>query len=237
VALTAKRQLRRQFAAPELRAYCTVYDHLIPDDERRLRALVARSLSIPIDFQAMDDGALFDWVGRLSPAEPLADFVMGPFLDQLARLSSRARRADRLRRRHVADGGGPPALEGAPGPRRADRARARARLVRDQQRALPPIGVRTSSPTGSARPRRGAVRAGCARSSGARRPRRALVGGRTPLRRRARASRRARVRRRAWGRSSTPRSRLPRPSDRFRHPLLDLRLIRFAIGCRRSPGA
>ena len=89
VALTAKRQLERQFATPELRAYCTVYDHLIPDDERRYARLVANSLSIPIDFQAMDDGALFDWVGRLSPAEPFADIVIGPFLDQLSRLASR----------------------------------------------------------------------------------------------------------------------------------------------------
>ena len=89
VALTAQRQLQAQFAAPEIHAYCCVYDHLIPDDERRYARLVASSLSIPIDFQAIDDGALFDWVGRLSPAEPMADLAMGPFLDQLSRLSSR----------------------------------------------------------------------------------------------------------------------------------------------------
>ena len=145
VALTAKRQLERQFATPEIQAYCTVYDRLIPDDERRHAALVANSLSIPIDFQAMDDGALFDWVGRLSPAEPLADIVIGPFLDQLARLASRFA--------VVLTGWDGDTLLMA-----AIRLHWKERLARGEfgalarellwyvttQRALPPIGVRTA---------------------------------------------------------------------------------------------
>ena len=115
VALTAKRELQRQFAAPELHAYCSVYDHLIPDDERHYAGLVASSLSIPIDFQAIDDGALFDWVGRLSPPEPIGGpgdgTVPGPAVTPLEPLR---RGPDGLRRRHIAHRCAPPALARAP---------------------------------------------------------------------------------------------------------------------------
>jgi asparagine synthase (glutamine-hydrolysing) len=144
VALTAKRELQRRFEAPELGAYCAVYDHLIPDDERHYAGLVAQSLSLPIDFQSMDEGWLFDWVGRLSPPEPIPDLVVGPFLDQLGRLSSRSGVV----------------LTGYDGDtllRAAFRLHWRERLVRGElvplardlwwylrsERALPPMGVRT----------------------------------------------------------------------------------------------
>ncbi len=233
VALTAKRQLEGQFATPELRAYCTVYDHLIPDDERRHAGLVANSLSIPIDFQAMDDGALFDWVGRLSPAEPFADIVIGPFLDQLARLASRSA--------VVLTGWDGDTLLMA-----AVRLHWKERLARGEmgalvrellwyvitQRALPPIGVRTAL-------------AG---------RQRAVAQRRRPSWLREEFWQRAGLERR-WSSATLPaaptRSREPslrafagrawaplfdghdpgylgRPID-FRHPLLDLRLIRFAM--------
>src|SRR4029079_8964300 len=103
-----------------------------------------RSLEIPIDFQPMDEGALFDWVGRLRPPEPIADLLMGPFLDQLARLTGRSavvltgydgdtllRSAFRLHWKERLARGEVAAL-----------ARELAWYVRTQ-RALPPIGVRT----------------------------------------------------------------------------------------------
>jgi asparagine synthetase B (glutamine-hydrolysing) len=234
VALTAQRQLQGTHAAPELRAYCAVYDHLIPDDERHYAGLVARSLSIPIDFQAMDDGAPFDWVGRLSPAEPIAAFGMGPFLDQLSRLASRTGVA----------------LTGEDGDtllKAAVRLHWRERLARGEvaglardliwyvstQRSLPPIGVRTY----------------LANRKHARAPRRRpswLREGfwqRADLERRwSRGAARPDVTRsrepsvlgfagRAWGEffDAHDPGTLGHAID-FRHPLLDLRLIRFAIG-------
>ena len=233
VALTARRQLQRRFAAPEIRAYCCVYDQLIPDDERHYAGLVARSLSIPIDFQAVDDGSLFDWVGRLAPAEPIADLVMGPFLDQLWRLTDH----------------GPVVLTGYDGDtllRAAVRLHWKERLARGElgalardvlwyvttRRALPPIGVRTFFAN----------------------RRRALAPRRRPVWLRdsfwSRADLEARWSRgalpldvkrsrdpgllgfagRAWGSffDSHDPGYLGRPID-FRHPLLDLRLIRFAL--------
>jgi len=89
VALTAKRELARRFHSPALEAFCLVYDHLIPDDERRFAEIAARSLSIPLDVQACDDGALLDWVGRIRPADPGVMHALGPQLDQMARIARR----------------------------------------------------------------------------------------------------------------------------------------------------
>jgi len=234
VALTAQRQLQGQFAAPEIHAYCCVYDHLIPDDERRYAGLVASSLSIPIDFQAIDDGALFDWVGRLSPAEPMADLAMGPFLDQLSRLSSRYATV----------------LTGYDGDTllmAALRLHWRERLARREmkelarelvwyvssQRALPPIGLRTylaNRKRGATPPRRPTwlreefwQRAGLER--------RWSRGVATPEVMRSRRRTMLSFTGRAWSGlfDAHDGGYLGRAID-FRHPLLDLRLIRFAIG-------
>ena len=101
------------------------------------------------------------------------------------------------------------------------------------QRALPPIGVRTALARPTARAsRRGAVRAGCARRSGQRagleRRWSAAALPAAPTR-----SREPSVRAfagRAWGPlfDGHDPGYLGRPID-FRHPLLDLRLIRFAM--------
>jgi asparagine synthase (glutamine-hydrolysing) len=90
VAMTAKRELAKRFPRPELRAFTCVYDHLIADEERPYAELAARSLGIPVDVEAFDDGQLFDWVGRIAPAEPVSSIVLGPRLDQLARLARHA---------------------------------------------------------------------------------------------------------------------------------------------------
>jgi hypothetical protein len=233
VAMTAKRELARRFPDPELRAYCCVYDHLIPDDERRFAALAARSLSIPIEFQSLDGGSLFDWVGRLSPPEPIADFAVGPFLDQLSRVSRRCavvltgydgdtllRAAVRLHWRERLARGELAAL-----------ARDLAWYVRTQ-RALPPIGVRTAlakrrlahTPrrrpswlreafwTGAALEQRWAHGAAPLPVTRPRDP--AVLGFTGP----------------AWGSffDAYAPERLGVPLE-LRHPLIDLRLIRFAL--------
>jgi asparagine synthase (glutamine-hydrolysing) len=234
VALTATRELRQRFPAPELRAYTGVYDHLIPDDERRLAGLVARSLSIPIDVQAMDDGSLFDWVGQLRPPEPIADFVFGPFLAQLARLSSHS----------------PVVLTGYDGDTMlavALRVHWRERLVRGElatlarelawyvrtQRALPPVGVRTffADRDRTLAPRHRPswlreefwTRAGLAHRWSAADAPLAVSRPRDPAVRGFGT--------RAWSGffDAHDPDTLGRPIE-FRHPLLDLRLIRFAIG-------
>lgn len=234
VALTAKRELARRFAAPELRAYCLVYDHLVPDDERHHARLAARSLAIPIDFQALDDGRLFDGVGRLAPPEPTCDLVMGPFLDQLARLA----------------GHSPVVLTGDDGDSllaaslrlhwRERLAQARPGTVARElawylrtQRSLPPVGVRTAlARLRRARetPRRpGWLRESFWRRAGlARRWWRDHVGPRVT---RSREPSVLRLAGRVWGASfdGYDPAFLGRPID-VRHPLIDLRLVRFALG-------
>jgi asparagine synthase (glutamine-hydrolysing) len=234
VALVAQRELQRRFPAPQLRAYTCVYDHLIPDDERRYATLAARSLSIPIDIQAVDDGRLFDWVGQLRPPQPIADLAMGPFLAQLARLSAHSA--------VVLTGYDGDTLLAA-----ALRLHWKERLARGEltalardlcwyaltQHALPPLGVRTFFAN---RQRIHAVRrrpswvgaAFWARDDLARR----WSAGDAPLdvsRPRDPAVRAFGAG--AWGSffDAHDSDYLGRPIE-FRHPLLDLRLIRFAIG-------
>ena len=232
VALTARRELQHAFATPGLRAYTCVYDHLIPDEERRYAGLVARSLEIPIDFQRMDDAALFDWVGCLRPPEPIADLLLGPFLDQLSRLTS-----------HSAV-----VLTGTDGDtllRSAFRLHWKERLARGEiaalahdlawyvrtQRALPPIGVRTffahRRRPRVARPRwlREAFWTGARLeerwSSGTASP--DVAGSRDPAVRG--------MTDRSWGAFFDVHdpATLGRAVE-FRHPLLDLRLVRFVLG-------
>src|SRR4029078_6297443 len=44
----------------ELQAHTIVYDHVIPDEERKFAGLVARALDIPIHFFAADSYAPFE---------------------------------------------------------------------------------------------------------------------------------------------------------------------------------
>jgi asparagine synthase (glutamine-hydrolysing) len=233
VALTAKRALQRTFAAPELRAYCEVYDHLIPDDERRYAGLAAQHLGIPIDFQPGDEAVPIDWAGRLAPPQPPTDFVVGPTLDQLARAASHAR--------VILTGYDGDTLLEAP-----LRLHWRERLARGQlaklgrelawfvrtQRTLPPVGVRT------ALARRRDARASVdrprwvredfwARTGLAERGRRELLW---PGATRAREASVLAFQRPAWGAlfDGYDPAYLGRPID-VRHPFLDLRLIRFAL--------
>jgi asparagine synthase (glutamine-hydrolysing) len=234
VARTAQRELAARFPNPELGAYCCVYDRLIPDDERRYAELAARSLSIPIDIQPMDGGQLYDWVGRLSPAEPFGEMGVGPYLDQMGRLAARFS--------VVLTGYDGDALLDA-----AVRLHWRERLAqgrlgalaRDlvwyvtQMRALPPIGVRTYL----ARRRRGAeppsrpswlreelwLRAGLEQRWAAAHPRTPVATSRQPIAR-SFASPGWSLLFDGYDPSYTGRA------IEVRHPLADLRLIRFAFG-------
>jgi asparagine synthase (glutamine-hydrolysing) len=53
----------RRHNAVDLRAHTVVYDHLIPDEERRYSSLVARHLGIPVHHLAADDHVPFAWRG------------------------------------------------------------------------------------------------------------------------------------------------------------------------------
>jgi asparagine synthase (glutamine-hydrolysing) len=235
VALTARRELERRFARPELAAYTWVSGRYATDDEEgRYARLVASSLSIPIDVQSFDDGAPFDWSGRLHPAEPPARVVMGPYLDQLARLAGRFTT--------VLTGFDGDALLGA-----AVRLHWRERLAQGRlgalardlgwyvrtKRAPPPLGVRTRLARlgrPASRPRRpGWLREGFWRRAGLeerwasslRAPR--VTGPREPSLRIFGGP--------AWGSlfDSYDPGCLGLPIE-VRHPLCDLRLIRFALG-------
>jgi asparagine synthase (glutamine-hydrolysing) len=66
-------------------AYCTVYDKLIPDEERRFSSLAAASLGIPLHHLAADKYALFE--GPLDQPEP---FLISPFAGQFHELLRQA---------------------------------------------------------------------------------------------------------------------------------------------------
>lgn len=60
VAALARNLLGRRSAPFDLRAYCVVYDRLIPDEERHYSGLVAGALNIPIHHLPADDYRLFE---------------------------------------------------------------------------------------------------------------------------------------------------------------------------------
>src|SRR5262245_1539567 len=60
IAATANKLLSRKNSTFELQAYTTVYDRLIPDEERRYSALAAERLGIPINYIVADDYLLYE---------------------------------------------------------------------------------------------------------------------------------------------------------------------------------
>jgi asparagine synthase (glutamine-hydrolysing) len=239
VALTAKRELPRGPGA-SLRAYTAVYDHLVPDDEGRWARLVAESLQIPLELQPVDDGGVFDWVGRLSPPEPTAGAGLAPVLAQLARMTAespvvltgydgdtlvrasfRSHFARQLAAGHVASFG-------------RDLAWYLART-----RSLPPLGLRTAV---AARRARAAIRRPpwlrvepWDRLGLAARWERSLgvgIGSSAHPRAPALRSLAAPV----WGAffDAHDPGYLGRPVE-FRHPLLDLRIVRFMLSLAAVP--
>jgi asparagine synthase (glutamine-hydrolysing) len=238
VALIAKRELARRFDAFELAAFTRVSKALIPDEEQRYAELAAASLSIPIHVQDCDEGVPFDWARRLGPPQPMGRFALGPELDQAARLSSGYRVA-------LTGYDGDVLLGAAVRLHWRDRL-AQGRLlalVRDfawvavHQRAIPPVGFRTllarrrrpnAAPTRPPWLRESLwQRAGLAEQwRPSQRP--ALQSARTPARWMLAGA--------AWGavfdRYDPAFSGAP---VEVRHPLADLRLIRFAFGLAAVP--
>ena len=239
VAMTAKRELARQFPGHGLQAFTCVYDHLIPDEERRYTSLVAESLDIPVDFQACDGGVLFDWVGRIAAPQPFPGIIAGPQLDQMLRAAHhypalltgfdgdallaatvRLHWAERLR-------------EG----RLADFFRELGWYVIDR-RAPPPIGLRTHFAERRRKaeiPRRPSwIRESFWRRAGLE-GRWAQVAARA-LPTQSRTASVSAFTNPAWGSlfAHFDAGNLGVPID-VRHPLCDLRLVRFALGLAAVP--
>lgn len=232
VALEAKRELGRRFAAPALRAYTAVYDHLVPDDEGRWARLVAQSLQIPLDLQPVDEGGVFDWVGRLSPSEPTLPAGIAPVLTQLGRMTA----------------GSAVVLTGYDGDTLV-RASLRAHFARElaagrlaafgrdlawylaRTRSLPPLGIRTAL---AARRSRAAIGRPpwlrddlWDRLALAARWQRTVADG-SPAHPRAPALRSLAAP--VWGAffDAHDSAYFGRPVE-FRHPLLDVRIVRFML--------
>jgi asparagine synthase (glutamine-hydrolysing) len=84
LAATARDVLAAGEADFDLRAYTTVWDHLIPDEERRYAGLAAEALGVPVHFFAADDYRPFEgWAGPgLRTPEPIDEPTARAFFDQ-----------------------------------------------------------------------------------------------------------------------------------------------------------
>ncbi len=146
VAAVAKKALSRNASSFDLRAYVTVYDHLIPDEERYYSGLVAESLNIPVRYLVADDYALYErWdQPELNTPEPNGDPQFAALNHDLVRdTASNCRVA-------LTGFGGDPALLASPS--YVSSMLRRLRLIDVASgaltyaltcRAIPPIGVRT----------------------------------------------------------------------------------------------
>ena len=77
IAATVRELMRRTGETSVVQAYSTVYDELIPDEERHYSALAASSIGIPIHHLSADKYELFE--GDLNQPEP---FLVSPFAGQ-----------------------------------------------------------------------------------------------------------------------------------------------------------
>jgi len=80
VAATTLRVLRERFRTPELTASTVVFDHLIPDSDRPYAELAAGHLGIPIFLHRADDEPPDDWPDRTEwfPPEPGDGLLFNP---------------------------------------------------------------------------------------------------------------------------------------------------------------
>jgi asparagine synthase (glutamine-hydrolysing) len=93
VAAVAKEVSGRSGQAIEIRAYTSVFDTLIADEEGRYAREVGKFLGIPIHFQALDQVELFQgWDdAQLSLPEPFDAPLFAGFLDSLRNISADCR--------------------------------------------------------------------------------------------------------------------------------------------------
>ena len=83
VAASATRLLRRRYASFDLTGFTVVYDRLVPDEERRYTSLAAAHLGMPVRFHPADDLDAGDWLARTEwfPPEPSLGLLQGSSLD------------------------------------------------------------------------------------------------------------------------------------------------------------
>ena len=94
IAAVAHRLLSKQATPFDLRAYTTVYDRLIPDEERYYSGLVAEALGIPIHYQVADDYELFerwDQPQITRQPEPINGPLAAASFDQSQEIASHSR--------------------------------------------------------------------------------------------------------------------------------------------------
>jgi asparagine synthase (glutamine-hydrolysing) len=235
LARVAKRELEHRFARPELQASTVVFDRLIPDDERYYAGLAAESIGIPIQFQSGDDRELYDWAERYVPAQPIDTLVLGDWVEQLTHLTQRSST--------ILTGFDGDALLGATVRLHwLERARAcRLRLLARELgwyvrhvRALPPIGVRTAlaplKPRAKpARTRPAWLRSDFCARTGLDQRWRTSIGSEHQTR--SRDSAWCNLRGSLWGAlfDSFDPAAVGIAAD-TRHPLADVRIVRFALG-------
>jgi asparagine synthase (glutamine-hydrolysing) len=235
IAMTAKRQLERKGGDHAVEGFTCVFDWLIPDEERYYAGLVGQSLGIPIDFQACDDAQLFGGTRHFVPPEPADATYTQPLLEQAERLATgfstvltgwdgdalflaatRLHWRERIQQRRFA------AL-----------ARELAWYIR-HERGLPPVGVRTQLAHWRRSRRPLPQRPSWLREEFCERTQllerwRPIFAPETPVR--SREPSRRNFESRAWAGifDSNDASWLGFPLE-ARHPLADLRVIRFAMG-------
>lgn len=93
VAAFARNLLRRQSTSFDLRAYCMVYDRLIPDEERHYAGLVARALNLPIHYLPGDDYRLYERFEQedFLPPEPELNPLLANWVDLCDSAAGRGR--------------------------------------------------------------------------------------------------------------------------------------------------
>jgi asparagine synthase (glutamine-hydrolysing) len=93
VAATAGQVLTERGGGYDLRAYTTVYDSIVPHEERKYAALAGQGLGIPIDFKPADKSRLYEnWEpGEIHTPEPNHDPLAAFASNQLAEVSAHHR--------------------------------------------------------------------------------------------------------------------------------------------------
>jgi len=81
VAAMARDLLAERSPRVDLHCYTAVFDRLIPDEERHYAGLVARHLQVPIEFLPLDDYGLYDRQDELRWPEPSHDTQVAATLD------------------------------------------------------------------------------------------------------------------------------------------------------------
>jgi asparagine synthase (glutamine-hydrolysing) len=91
VTAMARGLLAEQWPRFDLRCYTAVFDRLIPDEERYYTGVVSRHLQVPIEFLPLDDYALFGRQSDLRCPEPVHNPQGAAWVDLINLAASRSR--------------------------------------------------------------------------------------------------------------------------------------------------